>query len=82
MGAGCFGSIGLFPPAEVLQGIGSHWPHYFSLNQPKEGFSQAQRTLWRSGVQGGAVTHLQQPALAPHGGEDQGTQHGLSPMKI
>lgn len=43
--------------AVALEGIGSRWPHYFPLNQPKEGFSQAH---WSSQQQGGAVTHLQQ----------------------
>lgn len=27
--------------SSALEGIGSRWPHYFPLNQPKEGFSEA-----------------------------------------
>lgn len=53
----------LLPPSYAvgLEGIVSGWPHYFPLNQPKEGLSQAQRGLLQ---QGRAVTHLQHSALA------------------
>lgn len=47
--------------AVALEGIVSGWPHYFPLNQPKEGLSQAQ---WGWLQQGRAVTHLQHSALA------------------
>lgn len=52
----------LLPPsyAAALEGFVSGWPHYFPLNQPKEGLSQAQ---WSWLQQGRAVTHLQHSAL-------------------
>lgn len=51
------------PPsyAAALEGIVSGWPHYFPLNQPKEGLSQAQWSWLQRGM---AVTHLQHSALA------------------
>lgn len=47
--------------AVALERIVSGWPHYFPLNQPKEGLSQAQ---WGWLQQGRAVTHLQHSSLA------------------
>lgn len=45
----------------ALEGIVSGWPHYFPLNQPKEGLSQAQGS-WLH--QAKAVTHLHHSARA------------------
>lgn len=61
----------------ALEGIGSRWPHYFPLNQPKEGFQR--RLIEACSSRGGAVTHLQQASSgSPRNG---GTQQSWSHIK-